>query len=144
MYDVFIVHEAWGNIFGYDRHDLLYPTSLSPRVSLVPQVALDRYGEYLPSVEASTWESMRPALYFRDSANRRWRRDKDGYLAQLADGEGVPDVVRQQYLRERERQFSEILQRMRAGESYQALDAEARDARAGERSSGRERTSDGQ
>ena len=109
VYDIWILYDGLGRTLDYDSIGVLRPSgNAGPRVDDVTDRAMSEYGEALPSIHPAQWDNIRPIIYFRDSANVRWMRDRDGVLIGLEDGQWVPGEI----LRDRAERSAERFRRM--------------------------------
>ncbi len=80
--------DVFDYVLGYHYLDVLRPGP-SPRQFPISDDVTSKYGQRVE--KGDTFSNIRPSLVFRDSSNRWWKRDKDGYLTEPMPGERLPD-----------------------------------------------------
>lgn len=106
VYDVWVVYTAFEHTLDHQSLSVLWPSLDKPRTMDLTERSRTRYLEILPTIQPSRWDKdrVRPTLYFRDCANVRWMRDRDGRLSELTGTEWVPeDILRDDAERTAER-----------------------------------------
>jgi hypothetical protein len=117
VYDIWILYTALGKTLDYEVLSVLWPNVQTPRAIDLTEKAAARFRETLPTVEPSDWDDVRPTLFFRDSANVPWQRDRNGVLAECKNGEWVPPGIVMDHRERTEEKFRQRLERRaRAGE----------------------------
>jgi len=79
-YELYVAYEVPGKILGYVLYDVAKPQS-DAAVFDVPVHVIE--ADYDDSALRGYSGNIRPVIYFRDSANRQWKRDYNGYLSRI-------------------------------------------------------------
>ena len=94
VYGVCVEFVASRRSLGYILRDVVPPYRTSELIIPIDRSVISSYYETVLSIAAVEWTGIEPILYFRDSANRFWKRERTGTLVDSGDASALPDTIR--------------------------------------------------